>query len=151
MKDDNLNYGGYKGSIEPSLEDNCLHGRILFIDDIVTYEGNTLDELYSAFRESVDYYLEHCKKVGKTPNKSYSGTFNVRVGEERHKKIAKRAYMDGIGINELVNKAMDNFLDGSKENSLHVYVHEGEQQIHKILSTANAPESWEEMGNANIH
>ena len=25
--------------IEVSIEDNCLHGRVLFIEDIVTYEG----------------------------------------------------------------------------------------------------------------
>ena len=150
MKDENISYKGYKGSIEVSIEDSCLYGRVLFIDDIVTYEGDTIDEIRSAFQESVDCYLNHCAEVGKAPNKSYSGTFNVRVGEERHKKIAKRAHVDGIGINELVNKAVDCFLDGTDKNSFHLYFHDGEKNIHRIMSTSKAPEGWTEMGNA-IH
>jgi len=34
-----LKHQGYIGSIEASLEDNCLFGKILFIKALVSYEG----------------------------------------------------------------------------------------------------------------
>lgn len=44
-----LNYKGYFGSIEVSIEDGILHGKIQCINDIVTYEAETPNELKSAF------------------------------------------------------------------------------------------------------
>lgn len=55
-----LKYKKYTGSIEISLEDNCLHGRILFINDLITYGGNTLNELKSNFKNAVDRYIKYC-------------------------------------------------------------------------------------------
>ena len=52
-----LSYKGYSGSAEISIEDNCLHGKIEFINDLVTFEGATPIELQSAFEEAVDRYL----------------------------------------------------------------------------------------------
>lgn len=54
---DVLIYKGYVGSIEISLEDGCLYGKILGIRDLVLYEGNTLTELENDFRAAVDVYL----------------------------------------------------------------------------------------------
>ena len=56
-----LSHKGYTGSIEVSLEDNCLHGRVLFIEDIVTYEGETVDDLATSFKDAVDRYVTYCK------------------------------------------------------------------------------------------
>ncbi len=95
-----LIYNGFAGSIEASVEDECLFGRIRFIDDLISYEGNTVAELNSAFIAAVDRYLEHCKCVGKPPNKSYSGTFNVRVGPELHKQAAQKASSLGLSLNQ---------------------------------------------------
>ena len=64
-----LSYKGYQGSSECSVEDGCLFGRILFVRDVVTYEGNTVAELEAAFREAVDDYLATCAKIGKNPQK----------------------------------------------------------------------------------
>ena len=43
-----LTYKTYIGSIEVSVEDECLHGKILFIDDLITYEANTVQEIHDA-------------------------------------------------------------------------------------------------------
>ena len=58
-----LSHKGYTGSIEVSIEDNCLHGRILFIEDIVTYEGETVDDLATSFKDAVDRYVTYCKNL----------------------------------------------------------------------------------------
>lgn len=111
MSKDNLHHKGYTGSCDVSFEDECLHGKILFIDDLITYEGDTPKELQDAFRAAVDRYLEHCKKTGKPANKPYSGSFNVRVGPERHRKAAIAAHMHEIGLNDFVVQAIDAALE----------------------------------------
>lgn len=101
-------YKGYIGSIETSVADLCLYGKILFINDLVTYEAETPTELKRAFQEAVNDYIDTCKKVGKKPEQSYKGSFNVRIGPDLHKEIAIHAEMEGISINEYVKKAISN-------------------------------------------
>ena len=49
---DYLEYKGYKGSVEYSKEDNCLFGKVQGLSkDLITYEGQTLDELLKDFEE----------------------------------------------------------------------------------------------------
>lgn len=99
-----LKHQGYTGSVEVSVEDDCLHGKVLFIADLVTYEAESLSGLKREFREAVDDYIEMCKEIGKDPNKPVSGTFNVRVGTELHKKAALTAVQEGLNLNSLVKK-----------------------------------------------
>jgi len=107
MASNELTHNGYTGSIVVSIEDECLHGRILFIDDIVTYEGNNVQEASNAFKSAVDKYIAHCKKICKEPNKPYSGSLNVRIGPQRHRAMAQRAYRENTSINELLCQSVD--------------------------------------------
>lgn len=103
-----FSYKGYSGSCEASIEDECLVGRILFIDDLIVYEGETVAALRSAFEAAVERYLEHCAKTGKPANKPYSGNFNVRVSNAAHKEAAQCAQRDRISLNQFVARALDN-------------------------------------------
>lgn len=102
-----LKYKGYVGSIEFSPEDNLLFGELLGIDGLVNYEGTTMQELTDSFHEAVEDYLAFCKDHNWTPQKSYSGAFNVRVSPDTHRQIANRASEAGISINAFVKKALD--------------------------------------------
>ena len=42
-------YKGYLGSCKVSIIDNCLHGKIEFISDLVNYEAQTTEELKKEF------------------------------------------------------------------------------------------------------
>jgi predicted HicB family RNase H-like nuclease len=106
MTKNKLAHKGFTGSFEVSLEDGCLIGRVLFIDDIITYEGETVAELTVNFEAAVDRYLAYCKKTGKPANKPYSGTFNVRVGPELHRAAAIAANDASINLNEFVAHAI---------------------------------------------
>jgi hypothetical protein len=53
-----LTFGAFQGSVEISMEDNCLFGRILNIKDIVTYEAKTPQELEGEFRKAVIGYMK---------------------------------------------------------------------------------------------
>lgn len=97
-----FNYNGYQGSVKVSVEDNCLHGKIEFISDLVNYEAETVEQLEKEFRLAVDSYLKTCKEVGMEPKKPFKGTFNVRIGPDLHEKAAKRAGETGKTLNEYI-------------------------------------------------
>lgn len=76
---DTLTYGQFTGSVRFSAEDNTFFGKIEGIRDLITFEGQSVAELTTAFREAVDDYLDLCRRVGKEPLKSAKGSFNIRI------------------------------------------------------------------------
>jgi len=101
-----LSYKGYFGSVEFSAEDNCLHGKILAIDSLILYSGESVAEIKEAFLESVDDYLADCAKRGVPPEKAYTGSFNIRTGAELHRRAAVVAKRRGQSLNELVKRGV---------------------------------------------
>lgn len=106
MSKTEMKHRGFTGSHDVSFDDDCLHGRVLFIDDLISYEGATPSELKQAFIAAVDRYIAHCETTGKAPDKPYSGTFNVRVGPELHRAAARVARQNHITLNELIVRAL---------------------------------------------
>lgn len=102
-----MKFKGYHGSIEFSIEDDCLHGRLLGIDDIITYEGNSVKEIKVAFKEAVDDYLVFCKELGKSPDKPYSGKVMFRIDPKVHAKAALAAQMKGVSLNQWAEEILE--------------------------------------------
>ena len=105
-----LKHQGYIGSIEASLEDDCLFGKVLFIKALVSYEGKTVAELDAAFREAVDDYLATCQTLRQAPEKPCKGSFNVRVGHDLHLAAALEATRKKVTLNDLTRQALSEFL-----------------------------------------
>lgn len=95
-----MQYKGYTGTVEYSEEDNCLFGRLAGIDDIISYEGESITEIRQAFHDAVDDYLEHCKQEGKQPCKPYSGKFVLRIEPALHARLAMQAKATGKSLNQ---------------------------------------------------
>lgn len=108
-----LRHGGYYGSVEVNLEDELLHGRLLYIRDTFTYEGTDLPSLRAAFAEAVDGYLAFCRRTGDEPDKPFSGTFNVRIAPSLHRDAAVAADRAGTSLNKLVEEAIRQRLAGT--------------------------------------
>lgn len=104
---DKLEYKSFIGSVLFSAEDEVFHGKIEGIDDLVTFEGASVSDLKAAFVEAVEDYLETRAEIGKKPEKSYTGTFNVRIKPELHKKVARKAFKHGYSLNQMVEKALE--------------------------------------------
>lgn len=104
---DILTYRGFVGSVHFSAEDDVFHGKIEGIDDLVMFEGKSVDELRDAFHAEVDDYLALCRKIGKEPMKSYKGSLNVRISPDVHQKAALKAAIMGISLNQLIQKAVE--------------------------------------------
>jgi predicted HicB family RNase H-like nuclease len=103
---DLLTYKGYYGSAHYSAADEVFYGKLEGIDDLVNYEGTSVKELIKAFNEAVEDYLETCKEIGKDPNKTYKGSFNVRIPTDLHRNAAIYAASKDISLNDFVKTAI---------------------------------------------
>ena len=112
-----LEHKGYLGTVEFSADDEVFYGKIQGINDLVLFEGKSVADLKKNFKESVEDYLETCAELGKEPNKTFKGVFNVRVNEEIHKKLFLLATKKGLNLNQLVNKSL-NFTVKNEETVL---------------------------------
>lgn len=110
-----LEYKGYIGSVEFSSEDKVFFGKIIGIKDLVTFEGESVKELEDSFHEMVDDYLATCKELGKEPDKTYKGSFNVRLSSELHKKAAVLATRRNLSLNQFIKFALKWIINHEKE------------------------------------
>lgn len=101
-----MEYKGYYATIKYEDETSTFYGNIEDIEDLVTFEGNTVAELKKGFREMVNEYLRTCKEHSKEPNKPYKGNFNVRIEPELHKKAVVFARLNNISLNQFVENAI---------------------------------------------
>jgi len=106
-----LNYKGFFGSVEFSNEDDVFHGRIIGINDHITYEGDSVKSLRKDFHAAVDDYLNVCAELGKEPEKSYKGTFNVRIEPVLHRQLVVYSSSHGKSLNSVVGEAITNYIN----------------------------------------
>lgn len=101
-----ITYKGYHGVFEYDPEADIFHGEVANLSDVITFQGRSIDELKQALVDSVEDYLEFCASKGKTPEKPYSGRFNVRLEPELHQRIALEAAAAGKSLNGWVAEAL---------------------------------------------
>lgn len=102
----NLEYKGYTGSIEYSPEDSLLYGKVLGIQGLISYEGETGGDLEKDFHEAIDTYLTDCKSNGTEPDKPFKGSFNVRISPSLHQRAALLAKEAKVSLNNFVAEAI---------------------------------------------
>lgn len=59
-----IQYKGYVGSVEFSEEDGIFYGKVLGVQSLISYEGESTKELLDDFHDAVDDYLETRKAEG---------------------------------------------------------------------------------------
>lgn len=108
---DILKYKEYEGTAEVDVTRGVCRGKVLFIDDLVTYEADSAAKLKEEFELAVNDYLETCSLVGKEPQRPFRGLFNVRVTPAIHRAATLRAVADGVSLNDVIVRALDAFLN----------------------------------------
>jgi predicted HicB family RNase H-like nuclease len=72
---DYLHYKGYTGSIKYSKADECFAGKVLNMnEDLILYEGKSIDELRTDFEAGIESYFESCMEMGIEPRKPANTT-----------------------------------------------------------------------------
>lgn len=102
-------YNGYDGSVELDERHGLLVGRVLGIQEKITYEARDAEGLVHAFHNAVDEYLHFCERNEIQPEESFRGTFNVRLPRELHRRLALQAMEEHTNLNRLVTKILASY------------------------------------------
>lgn len=65
-----MEYRGYQGVADYDPRDEVFYGRITNIDDLVTFEGVTAQNVVREFRKEVDRYIEAMRACEEEPRPS---------------------------------------------------------------------------------
>ena len=101
-----MTYKGYTAIVGFSAEDECLIGHIAGINDVIGFHADSVEELRKVFHETVDDYLATCAKIGREPNKPYSGKVTLRLPPELHARLAVQAEVSGSSLNNWLVSAL---------------------------------------------
>ncbi|AGX88414.1 type II toxin-antitoxin system HicB family antitoxin [Candidatus Symbiobacter mobilis] len=147
---DTLKYKDYEGTAEIDMSRHVCHGRILFIDDLVTYQASDPNGLQAEFEAAVDDYIATCAEVGKEPQRPFRGLFNVRVPPALHRAAAMRAVCDEVALNDVVVQALDAFLNVRTEinHTVTVTFETPPRMIKTVQAVASDNVQW---STSNVH
>jgi predicted HicB family RNase H-like nuclease len=101
-----LSYKGHKAIIEFDAEDGIFVGHLAGINDIIGFHAETVAGLTAAFHETVDDYIDTCKHLKKSPEKSFSGKVMFRVAPDVHAKAALAAQLAGKSLNQWAEETL---------------------------------------------
>jgi predicted HicB family RNase H-like nuclease len=107
---DLMHYKGYYGSVHLDNEDLIFHGKVEFIRALISYEATDAKGLRKAFEEAVDDYLDMCTNKKIKAEKSFKGSFNIRLGSELHRRVAIAAKQKHVTINKFITDTLDHFI-----------------------------------------
>ena len=93
-------YKGYAARVEYDPRDEIFVGRVLGIEDRITFHGTTVAKLRRDFHAAIDHYLADCASRGRRAQKPYSGKILLRVSPEVHARVATTAEAQGKSLNQ---------------------------------------------------
>lgn len=101
-----ISYKGYTARMDFDTEDKIIVGRVLDIDDIVTFHGTSVAEFEQAFQSAVDSYVAACKQLGQEPEKPASGRMMLRVDPAVHAAALKASSRQGKSLNKWAEQVL---------------------------------------------
>ena len=101
-----LSYRGYTASMNFDADDKIIVGRVLDVDDIISFHGESVSEFESNFRRVVDDYIAACEQLGSAPEKPASGKLMLRVAPTVHAAALKAAARSGVSLNKWAEQAL---------------------------------------------
>lgn len=111
-------YKGFVAVLEADTEDDVLYGTVLYTTDAIAFEAETPKGWVEEFHKAIDAYLAFCELKGRQPQKSLTGSLNVRLGAELHKALADKSATSGRSINDLIKGAVSAFVNPYQAPSL---------------------------------
>jgi predicted HicB family RNase H-like nuclease len=103
-------YKNYIAHVEYDDEAEIFHGEVINTRDVITFQGKSVNELKKALADSIEDYLAFCDERGETPDKPFSGKFNLRLDPEIHREAAIAAREGGLSLNQWVAEAITQHL-----------------------------------------
>jgi len=101
-----MTYKSYTARVEYDERDDVFVGRVLGLQSILSFEGNSVEALKTAFEEAVNDYLKECLEKGLAPEKPASGKLLLRLAPELHGQAMVAAKAAGKSLNQWVAEAL---------------------------------------------
>jgi predicted HicB family RNase H-like nuclease len=102
-----MTHEGYIAEITLDEDYGLLSGIVLNTKATLHFTGKTVEELKTAFADTIHDYQNWCKAEGKEPDKPYSGTLSLRIAPELHRRVASKAAQEGKSINAVIGEALE--------------------------------------------
>ncbi|MES2299883.1 MAG: type II toxin-antitoxin system HicB family antitoxin [Pseudomonadota bacterium] len=88
-------------------EDKIIVARVLDIDDIITFHGESVAKFESSFHAAVDDYVAASVVLGSVPERPASGKLMLRVAPDVHAAALKAAARSGVSLNKWAEHVLD--------------------------------------------
>lgn len=97
-----LRHEGYIAEVGYEEGDALMHGSVVNARAVLHFAGRNIDELKSAFADTIADYRDWRQERGVEPEKPYSGTLSLRIAPELHRRVAEQAAKAGESINQFI-------------------------------------------------
>ena len=101
-----MSYKGYTASMVFDAEDKIIVGRVLDIDDIISFHAESVPEFEANFHAAIDAYLAASRQLGSPAEKPASGKVMLRIAPEVHAAAIKAAARSGTSLNKWAEAAL---------------------------------------------
>ena len=102
-----MEYKGYRAAVTFDGHTDSFHGSVVDTRDIVTFVGESVEELHREFKISVDEYLAFCSEQGKEPDKPYSGEISFKVSSKVHRTADAAARSEGKTLEDWLAETVE--------------------------------------------
>jgi predicted HicB family RNase H-like nuclease len=100
-------YKGYIARIEFDPRDAIFLGKVLGIEESITFHGTSVKELKADFEAAINHYLADCAATGRTPLKPASGKLMLSISPETHAKALTVAKASGKSLNQWATEVLE--------------------------------------------
>ena len=109
-----MNYQGHQASVTFDEEVDILHGEVVNIRDVITFQGRSVDEIRTAFKDSADEYLKFCAELGEEPDKPFSGRIALRIPSALHRTASSATRVEGKSLSWWLTEAVTRAAAGNR-------------------------------------
>jgi len=112
-----LEIDGHKATIKYDPEIDMFRGEFIGLNGGADFYATTINELKKEARDSLQVFLDTCRKEAIQPYKKYSGKFNLRVPPALHAEIAIKAASEGKSLNQCVAEILGEVVQGERHHA----------------------------------
>lgn len=107
-----MRYRGYHASMTFDPDDRIIVGRVMDIDDIISFHGESIAAFEQAFHEAIDDYIEACAKLDQEPDKPASCKLMLRIDPPVHAAALEAAKRQGTSLKKWAAKVLEDAARG---------------------------------------
>ena len=98
-----MEYRGYIGSVEFSEEDDCFFGKVLGVRSLISYEGESVQELKKDFHEAIDAHIDFLERTAKEGEKDAR---TIHMTPVLWQNAARVAESRGLTMDSLIEESL---------------------------------------------